>query len=109
MQTKARAPYFLIPLFLTIVVLALVLFGRGDGPEISEAIAGDISEEIGAMSPDEMVAQAEALLATDRPWRAARVMRAFAEATEQNGAMAPEHRVLAARAEAGSGAWAEAL
>src|SRR5690606_27203051 len=46
--------------------------------------------------------RAAVLLATDRPWQAARLMRAY---RERVGAMAPEHRVLAAQAEAGWGEW----
>jgi soluble lytic murein transglycosylase len=71
---------------------------------IAERVSGDVSEELAGMAADDMPAHAQAFLATDRPWRAARVMRSYLEQRRELGA---DHRVLAARAEAGWGAWPE--
>lgn len=93
------------------LVLALgistLLFSRtGRGNGVRDRMSGDIDEVVEGMDPQEMPAQASALLTTDRPWRAARVMRRYFDAVP--GAPA-DHRVLAARAEAGWGGWPETL
>ena len=87
------------------VPIALLSFSGG-GDDVAERMAGDVDDTLAGMDPGEMPARAEAFLATDRPWRAARVMRAYAERV---GEVEPDHRVLAARAEAGWGAWSEVL
>ena len=66
-----------------------------DGPA-----AGPIEDEVEVDA--ETPARAAALLEADRPWRASRQMRAFAEA---NAELSAENRLLAARAEAGWGEW----
>jgi soluble lytic murein transglycosylase len=75
-----------------------------EGEEIPDRQPGDIREVVDQMDVDEMPDQARALLTTDRPWRAARVMREYLEATRD---VPDDHRVLAARAEAGWGGWDE--
>jgi soluble lytic murein transglycosylase len=87
--------------FVLLVVPLLLLLRTG---EQRAASAGDVDAELAGLDISEMPAQAEGFLATDRPWRAARVMRRYLEAVP--GA-APEYRVLAARAEAGWGGWPE--
>lgn len=85
------------------IPLVLLPAVRGDGGP-SGPMAGDVDEALAAMDPDEMPARAEAFLATDRPWRAARVMREY---VRRVGEPSGDRRVLAARAEAGWGAWRE--
>jgi soluble lytic murein transglycosylase len=85
-------------------LLAVVVFRARDNGLVRAEMTGDVEEMIGGMRPADMPAQAEAFLATERPWRAARVMRVYAR---HAGEMRPEHRVLAARAEAGWGGWSE--
>jgi soluble lytic murein transglycosylase len=88
---------------LVVLVLALIFLVRAGGPDmIPDRMEGDVAEQIGAMDPDEMPAQAEAFLATDRPWRAAQVMRSYLERMDDVPA---DRLVLAARAEAGWGGW----
>jgi soluble lytic murein transglycosylase len=97
-----------------VVVLAaalLLLMPRPSGPaapsgeeEVAGRVAGDVTEAVEGLDPSAMPAEAEALLSTDRPWRAARVMRRY---LEQVSDPPLTHRLLAARAEAGWGAWHE--
>ncbi|WP_412060762.1 transglycosylase SLT domain-containing protein [Rubrivirga sp. IMCC45206] len=56
-------------------------------------------------SGPEALAEARALLDTDRPWSAARVLRR----AETDGDLSLDARLLAARAEAGAGDWARVL
>jgi soluble lytic murein transglycosylase len=86
------------------IVLLLVLLVSRERPGTAEAVQGDVDETIGGIATADLPAHAEALLATDRPWRAARVMRAYAGRVRD---VAPDYRVLAARAEAEWGGWAE--
>jgi soluble lytic murein transglycosylase len=69
-------------------------------------VEGDVAELIAEMDSEDIPARAQAFLATDRPWRAARVMRSYLAV---HATVPAEHRLLAARAEAGWGAWPEAL
>ena len=71
-----------------------------DRAGVRARVAGDPDEAEAA--PVELTVRAEALLATDRPWRAAQVMRQYRARVDETP---PEHRVLAARAEAGWGNW----
>lgn len=90
-----------------IAVVILTLTACGDGEDaIADQVAGDdettfVDAEIVAL-PD----AAEGFLATDRPWRAARAMRRYVDEVDSVRADA---RFLAARAEAGWGAWDEVL
>lgn len=70
--------------------------------EVPARMPGDVAEGLDAVDVDDMPVQAEGFLATDRPWRAAVVMRRYAE---RAGGLSLDRRVLAARAEAGWGAW----
>jgi soluble lytic murein transglycosylase len=89
------------------LVVSTVLFSRQrDDTAVRVHVAGDVDDVVAAMDVDDMPARAAAFLATDRPWRAARVMRSY---LEQAPDAAPDHRVLAARAEAGWGAWSDVL
>jgi soluble lytic murein transglycosylase len=88
---------------LVAVVLVLALRPRGDWA-VPEHMAGDIAAEVEGMNTEEMPNLAAGLLATDRPWRAARVMRRY---RERSGDVATDRLVLSARAEAGWGGWQE--
>jgi soluble lytic murein transglycosylase len=83
-------------------LLAVVFSRTRDDGLVRAEMAGDVDEMIGGIRTADMPAQAQAFLATDRPWRAARVMRAYSQRVRD---MRPEHRVLAARAEGGWGGW----
>lgn len=86
---------------IALTLIAIVLFlARGAGG--GDRMTGDVDEALARMAPDEMPAQAEAFLTTARPWRAARVMRAYMARVDDVPA---DLRVLAARAEAAWGAW----
>jgi soluble lytic murein transglycosylase len=95
--------FLLIVAVLVVITGAVLLFSRSGATRMVGGLpAGEVDDALAQMRSDEMPAQAEAFLATDRPWRAARVMRSYAERTRN---VHPEHRVLAARAEAGWEAW----
>ncbi|CAN5163235.1 hypothetical protein BH23GEM2_BH23GEM2_24920 [soil metagenome] len=97
--------FLLIATVLVAITGSVLLFTRTAGSRVARgAMPADVDAALAQMSSDEMPAQAEAFLATDRPWRAARVMRSYAERVDD---VSVEHRVLAARAEAGWGAWPE--
>lgn len=93
---------------LTLVVLA-VLIGTGvqsctRKPDIVERpLPGDVAREVRSAEVDELPVHARAYLASDRPWRAAHLMRRY---QAEQGSLSDDMRVLAARAEAGWGAWA---
>jgi soluble lytic murein transglycosylase len=87
---------------LAVVVSALFFSRTRERGDIAANVEGDVASEVLAMDVDEMPDRAAAFLATDRPWRAARVMRSYIERVPD---AAPDHRLLAARAEAGWGAW----
>jgi soluble lytic murein transglycosylase len=87
---------------LALLVSFALLSCRGSSEPIPDRMEGDIEESVSRIDTDDMPVQAEAFLATDRPWRAARVMRRYLELVDDAPA---EHRVLAARAEAGYGGW----
>ena len=97
--------FLLIATVLVVITGSVMLFTRTAGSRVAPgATPADVDDAVAQMRLDEMPAQAEAFLATDRPWRAARVMRSYGERVDD---VSPEHRVLAARAEAGWGAWRE--
>jgi soluble lytic murein transglycosylase len=86
--------------------LVLLLMNRQQEPETLFArVEGDIAAEVAGLDFSDMPDQARAFLASDRPWRAAQVMRTYLGSVPD---APPDHRVLAARAEAGWGAWPEA-
>jgi soluble lytic murein transglycosylase len=87
------------------LAIPLLLFPHArEGDPVQERVAGDVSEVVSRMDVSDLVPQAEALLATDRPWRAARVMRRYLEEVEDPP---PDHLLLAGRAEAGWGGWVQ--
>jgi soluble lytic murein transglycosylase len=88
-----------------IAIVAVVLLSRrADTTDIATKVDGDVAEIVEGMSVEEMPARAAAFLATDRPWRAAQVMRSYMRRVSNPPA---DHRLLAARAEAGWNAWPE--
>jgi soluble lytic murein transglycosylase len=89
------------------LTLVVMLLACSSEPElVPDEMAGDVAESIQGMDPDDMWVHAQAFLASDRPWRAAQVMRRYADLVPN---MPPDHRVLAARAEAGWEAWPAVL
>jgi soluble lytic murein transglycosylase len=97
-----RLLYGLAAFAILALAAPLILFSRtGDD---GGGMRGDVDAELEGLATSEMPAQAESFLATDRPWRAARVMRRYLEEVSDAPA---DHRVLAARAEAGWGGWNE--
>lgn len=96
----------LVILALIVLAIPLLLFPQAGGDEgVREDMEGDVAETVAGMDRSDLPIQAEAFLATDRPWRAARVMRRYMDETANPPA---DQRLLAARAEAGWGAWQEA-
>lgn len=85
-----------------IAILCAAAAGCADG-DAPDPVRGDVEAAVEATAEEELPARARAYLASDRPWSAARVMRAYAAADPVG--MADDHRVLAGRAEAGWGAW----
>ncbi len=75
------------------LLLAVLAFGCGPDPTDSARDPSDGAE---------VLAQAGALLDTDRPRAAARLLRQY---QAEQGDLAPDARLLAARAEAGGGDW----
>jgi soluble lytic murein transglycosylase len=93
----------LVVLAVIVLAIPLLLFPQtGDEEPVRAEMEGDVAETVARMDLSDLPAQAEALLATDRPWRAARVMRRYLDETPTPP---PDHRLLAARAEAAWGAW----
>jgi hypothetical protein len=104
MMSRSRLFLALVAIAALLVVPLLLL--RGRAPEmIPDRARGDVEEALAGMAVDDMPLTAEGYLATDRPWRAARTMRAYAERVDPVPA---DRRVLAAVAEAGWGGWLEA-
>jgi soluble lytic murein transglycosylase len=92
------------------VAVSTLLLARSRPETVADGVPahvqGDVSGEVGRMDAAEMPDRAAAFLATDRPWRAAMVMRSY---LEQVSDPPPDHRLLAARAEAGWDAWPAAV
>ena len=78
------------------LLAALTALPAGCGPD---GAGGPAAPALGA----DVRAQAEALLQSDRPWSAARLLRPL---TDDPAGLDAEARLLAARAEAGAGDWA---
>jgi soluble lytic murein transglycosylase len=89
----------------TLFVAIATAAACGGGEGRSAQVRGDVAQELAALDTTDMPEVARAFLASDRPWRATQVMRAYLRGRAE---AAPDHRVLAARAEAGWGAWEEA-
>lgn len=97
--------FLLLVTVLVVITGTVLLFTRTGATRVVGGVpAAEVDDALAQMRSDEMPAQAEAFLATDRPWRAARVMRAYAQ---RSPTVSVEHRVLSARSEAGWGAWPE--
>ena len=98
----------LITVFVAGVLAALAplffLDRRLDEVTVQKRVAGDVEEVVRSLEEDELVAQGRAFLATDRPWRASRALERYLDVAPDP---APDHVVLAARAEAGWGGWPE--
>jgi soluble lytic murein transglycosylase len=93
----------MLALALAVLAVPLVLFPHPrETDPVPPRVAGDVTEAVARIDRSDLPLQAEAFLATDRPWRAARVMRRYLAETAD---VSPDHRLLAARAEAGWGAW----
>lgn len=75
------------------------------GADQTDVVQGDAAEQVSAIDAADMPTHARALLESDRPWRAAMIMRRYAGEVSNPPA---DHLVLAARAEAGWNAWPEA-
>lgn len=91
---------------LVVVLLCGPLAGCGESRGGEELVpdrqAGDVEDALSDVERDDLPDQALLFLETDRPWRAAIAMRRFGDA---DGEWTPDYRLLAARAEAGWGAW----
>jgi soluble lytic murein transglycosylase len=92
----------LVGLGILILAVPLILLSHGGQDPVLERMDGDVAEVLERADVEDLPLQAEALLATDRPWRAARLMRRYL--AETPGAPI-DRRLLAARAEAGWGGW----
>jgi soluble lytic murein transglycosylase len=85
------------------LAIPLLLFPHAGGePSVRGSMPGDVDATVAGMALNELPAHAEAFLATDRPWRAARVMRRYMDEARDPPT---DYRLLAARAEAGWGGW----
>jgi len=93
---------FALVILLLGIPLVLLPHPRDDEP-VREHMEGDVEAAVARIDVADLPAQAEGFLATDRPWRAARLMRRYLDHTTD---VPPDHLLLAARAEAGWGAWA---
>lgn len=106
MPSPRRSQFIFSAAVLLVVAVAVIVLDRRGGAEAHPAVPGDVAESVAGVDLSELPARAAGFLATDRPWRAARVMRSYLAETSD---APPEHRLLAARAEAGWGAWDAAL
>lgn len=89
-----------------ILISIIALTGcRGEDEAIEQYVAGDERSTFVDAEVLALPAAAEHFLATDRPWRAARALRRYVDEVDS---LSPRDRLLAARAEAGWGAWSEA-
>jgi soluble lytic murein transglycosylase len=102
-----RVQIIAISAIVLLIAIVVAFTARSRHPaDIPGRMAGDVDAALDGIPVDEMPVQAEGFLATDRPWRSARVMRRYAERTRD---FSSDRRVLAARAEAGWGGWPEVL
>jgi soluble lytic murein transglycosylase len=91
----------------TVVAASVLLVARRrSADDLPAPRQGDVAGLAERTDAGSMPEQARRFLATDRPWRAALVMRRYLELEPDAPA---DQRVLAARAEAGWNAWPEAL
>jgi soluble lytic murein transglycosylase len=85
------------------LVLVVGLQSRSRHDDIvRRRLRGDVARELRVADAEELPVHARAYLASDRPWRAAHVLRRY---MAEVGDVSDDLRVLAARAEAGWGAW----
>ncbi|HEX2168630.1 MAG TPA: transglycosylase SLT domain-containing protein [Longimicrobiales bacterium] len=89
---------------MSVAAFALLLACTADDKP-AVAVSGDAAEQVAAIDSDDLPTHARALIESERPWRAAMVMRRYMEEVTDPPA---DHLVLAARAEAGWKAWPEA-
>lgn len=89
-----------------VTVLALALRPEEKALTPARSMEGDVTPALAGLETTEMLAQAQVFLASERPWRAARLMRNYLERVDT---VPPEVILLAARAEAGWGAWPQVL
>jgi len=87
---------------LALSLLAVAIFRGGTG---EAGVSGATEEALSGLNAEELRVHAQAYLGSDRPWRAALAMRMYLEAVDDP---TPHDLLLAARAEAGWGAWGEA-
>jgi soluble lytic murein transglycosylase len=108
MSRNARLALAAAAMLLVVALVVILARGRGerDPDAVADSVPGDVDAAIADLDLDEIPALAEAFIATDRPWRAARVMRRYVSEARR---VPPDHTVLAARAEAGWGGWPEVL
>ena len=104
MNFKHKRPIYLAALAILIVVGIAVAINslRPKNDVAQRTLAGDVSGELRDVETDELPVHARAYLASDRPWRSARIMRRYVEEADD---VSDDFRVLAARAEAAWGGW----
>jgi soluble lytic murein transglycosylase len=84
------------------IALVLILAGWGGYSDRGAPALQAVDSFADALTPDDIPAAAREMLATDRPWRAALLMRSYAAGRPD---LSPDERLLAARAEGASGNW----
>ena len=102
MSIETAFRHRILPILLTV---AFFVSCGGDVDAFEPDMTGDFTDVLADSAIDELPLQAEGFLATDRPWRAALSMRRYIASADS---VSDADRVLAARAEAGWGAWPEA-
>src|SRR5688572_21841810 len=98
-----KMKWLLVAVIVFITALALAIIKRsGDDEIVRRPVSGDVTGELRGIEAQELPVHARAYLASDRPWRAAHIMRRYINETAD---VSDDMRVLAARAEAGWGGW----
>jgi soluble lytic murein transglycosylase len=87
---------------LAIVIVIAIVNRSGKDEIVRRRLSGDVTGELRGIETSELPVHARAYLASDRPWRAAHIMRRY---MSEAGDVSDDMRVLAARAEAGWEAW----
>jgi hypothetical protein len=105
-MTSRRALFPIVAGIVGLLILIFVVFRFSGDDAADEPMTGDVDEMVSGLETSELPDQARAFLTTDRPWRAARTMDRYLEATDDPE---PDHLVLAARARGGWGAWDRTL
>lgn len=96
----------MLPVLLLLALAACTVERPPADSAEATAVQPTATDAAAQLDPGERLAEARRFLETDRPWRAAQVMRLHLDALPD---APPADRVLAARAEAGWGGWAETL